>query len=195
MERVDTLLEGLIREDPAALKLWQEERPRARLAAALVRVRRAFRLTQLAVAKNMGLEQSNVARIESSQGSAQTTEALTRYTRACGLTLESYSSSASRTATQSWTRPRSTTVRKPICSCAVLSSRASGPRPTQHGRRQFDSERGRRPNFRQHRPDRERCAGPTGDTRQQTFAAAIKSHEFEAIARRRSRVCGIEVGN
>ncbi len=87
MERVDTLLEGLIREDPAALKLWQEERPRARLAAALVRVRRAFRLTQLAVAKNMGLEQSNVARIESSQGSAQTTEALTRYTRACGLTL------------------------------------------------------------------------------------------------------------
>jgi len=87
MERVDTLLEGLIREDPAALKLWQEQRPRARLAAALVRVRRALNLTQDAVAKKMGLEQSNVARIESSEGSAQTTEALTRYARACGLTL------------------------------------------------------------------------------------------------------------
>lgn len=87
MDGVDTLLEGLIREDPAALKLWQERRPRAKLSAALVRVRRALKLTQRDVAGKIGLEQSNIARMESAGGAAQTTEALMRYANACGLTL------------------------------------------------------------------------------------------------------------
>jgi transcriptional regulator with XRE-family HTH domain len=87
MERADTLLEGLIREDQAALKLWEERRPRARLSAALLRVRRGLKLTQSDVARKMGLEQSNIARIEGAQGAAQTTEALIRYANACGLTL------------------------------------------------------------------------------------------------------------
>jgi transcriptional regulator with XRE-family HTH domain len=77
----------IIERNPKIGERVREQLPRARIAAALVRVRNALGLTQKEVARHMGMDQPNIARLEKASGNPQTTEALAAYARACGLTL------------------------------------------------------------------------------------------------------------
>jgi transcriptional regulator with XRE-family HTH domain len=86
LHEVDVFRE-IIERNPKIGERVREQLPRARIAAALVRVRNALGLTQKDVARLMGAEQPNIARLEKASGNPQTTEALAAYAQACGLTL------------------------------------------------------------------------------------------------------------
>jgi transcriptional regulator with XRE-family HTH domain len=81
--------ENLIQEvlDPQIAERLRREKPRARIAAALVRVRNALGYTQHEVATLIKTPQSNVARLEKATGNPQTTDAILSYAKACNLTL------------------------------------------------------------------------------------------------------------
>jgi transcriptional regulator with XRE-family HTH domain len=87
MSRVESVFQEILQQHPEIAERLRQERPRASIAAALVRVRNALRLTQRDVAAAMDTPQSNVARLEKPAGNPQTTEALVAYAKACGLTL------------------------------------------------------------------------------------------------------------
>jgi transcriptional regulator with XRE-family HTH domain len=87
MSRIDSVFEEILRRNPGIGEALQKERPRASIAAALVRVRNALGRTQRDIAASMNTPQSNVARLEKATGNPQTTEALIAYAKACGLTL------------------------------------------------------------------------------------------------------------
>lgn len=86
-ERISNIFNEAIRRNPKIMEGLQKGLPRARIAAALVRLRNALHLTQRDVAALMKTPQSNVARLEKATGNPQTTDALVAYAQACGLTL------------------------------------------------------------------------------------------------------------
>jgi|SRR4029077_1913145 len=85
--RIDRVFNEILRRNPKLAERMRVERPRARIAAALVRVRNALGYTQRDVAKLMKTDQPNIARLEKASGNPQTTDAIVAYAKACGLTV------------------------------------------------------------------------------------------------------------
>ena len=77
----------IIERNPEIGERVREQLPRARIAAALVEFPERFGPHAEQLARHMGADQPNVARLEKASGNPQTTEALAAYAQACGLTL------------------------------------------------------------------------------------------------------------
>ncbi|HEX5212651.1 MAG TPA: helix-turn-helix domain-containing protein [Pseudolabrys sp.] len=86
-ERTSQLFDSALARDPELQRSWEQAKPRARIAGALVRLRNALGYRQQDVADRLAMPQSNVARLERASGNPQTTDALTAYARACGMVL------------------------------------------------------------------------------------------------------------
>jgi transcriptional regulator with XRE-family HTH domain len=87
IEPIENVLQQMLHQHPEIAERLRKEKPRARIAAALVRVRNALGYTQHEIAKLSENSQGNVARLEKATGNPQTTEALLAYAKACNLTL------------------------------------------------------------------------------------------------------------
>jgi len=87
MDENENIIQEVLDLHPQIAERLRREKPRVRIAAALVRVRNALGYTQQEIASLIETPQSNVARLEKATGNPQTTEAILSYAKACNLTL------------------------------------------------------------------------------------------------------------
>lgn len=80
---LEELRERRSREDPEAAERWERTAPRRRLAEGLIDLRRRAGMSQKQVAKAVGWNQTQVARMESATGPWPTHESLKAYAEAC----------------------------------------------------------------------------------------------------------------
>ena len=81
-------LDDVLAQDPELQSAWQIQKPRARIAVALTRLRRTLGWSQADVASRIdNAHQSNIARMERAVGNPQTTDSLIAYAQACNMVL------------------------------------------------------------------------------------------------------------
>jgi transcriptional regulator with XRE-family HTH domain len=80
---VDDLRAEILARDPDAARRWEATAPRRRLSDALLALRKRAGLSQSAVARAAGWNQTHVARMESATGPWPNRDSLMAYVRVC----------------------------------------------------------------------------------------------------------------